>query len=142
MDRLLEFASNHPILLSGAVFLTILTIANEVRTATRRGVDLSPQDAVGLINGGATVIDVRSFERFAAGHIINAKNIPLDELDDAAMKKLGTQKDKPVILYDDNGLTGGRAVNLLRGLEFANVANIKGGITAWARDNFPLESGK
>ncbi|MFK7885777.1 MAG: rhodanese-like domain-containing protein [Gammaproteobacteria bacterium] len=142
MDRLLEFASNHPILVSGAVFLTILTLANEIRTATRRGVDLSPQDAVGLINGGATVIDVRSFDRFSAGHIINAKNIPLDELGDAAVKKLAALKDKPVILYDDNGLTGGRAVNVLRGLEFANVANIKGGITAWARENFPLESGK
>lgn len=142
MDRLLEFASNHPILISSAVFLTILTLANEVRTATRRGVDLTPQDAVGLINGGATVIDVRSIERFKAGHIINAKSIPLEDLKEQALKKLGDFKDKPVVLYDDNGLTGGRAVNVLRGLEFSQVTNIKGGITAWARENFPLEAGK
>ena len=53
MDRALEFAANHPILISTAVFLTILTLANEIRMVSRRGVDLGPNEAVRLINGGA-----------------------------------------------------------------------------------------
>ncbi len=142
MDRLLEFATNHPILISSAVFLTIVTLANEIRMATRRGVDLSPQDAVGLINAGATVIDVRNIESFKSGHIMNAQHIPLDELQDKAPKKLAASKNKPIIIYDDNGMKGARAVNVLRALEFANVTNIKGGVGAWARENFPLEAGK
>lgn len=142
MDRLLEFAVNHPILVSGAVFLTILTLANEIRLATRRGVDLSPHEAVLLINNGATVLDVRSVESFRGGHIINSRNIPMDELADAAPKKLGAQKSSTVVVYDDNGMTSGRAVRLLQSLAFEHVVNLKGGIAAWARENFPLESGK
>lgn len=142
MDRLLEFATNHPLLVSAAVFIAIVTIANEVRLATRRGIDLSPQDAVVLINQGATVIDVRDFERYRGGHIINAKHIPMDDLQDQAGKKLASFKDKPVVVYDDNGTLGARAVNVLRGLNFSNAVSLKGGIGAWLRENFPVESGK
>ena len=142
MDRALEFAANHPILISTAVFLTILTLANEVRMLARRGVDLGPQEAIRLINAGATVIDVRSFERYQSGHIIGARHIPLDELADKAPKKLAALKSKPVVVYDDNGMMSNRAVNQLRGLQFENVVNLKGGVLAWARENFPLEKGK
>ena len=142
MDRALEFAANHPILISTAVFLTILTLANEIRMVTRRGVDLGPNEAVRLINGGATVVDIRSFERYQGGHIINARHIPLDEIADKAPKKLAALKSKPVVVYDDNGMASNRAVALLRGLGFEQVVNLKGGIGAWARENFPLEKGK
>ena len=46
------------------------------------------------------------------------------------------------MVYDDNGLASARAVNVLRGLAFEKVVNLKGGIGAWARENFPLETGK
>ncbi|MFK8014533.1 MAG: rhodanese-like domain-containing protein [Gammaproteobacteria bacterium] len=142
MDRLLEFATNHPILISSAVFLTILTLANEFRTVSRRGVDLSPQDAIALINSGATVVDVRGIDHYKNGHIINARHIPMDELADKADNKLGGNKEAPVVIYDENGSQGARAVNVLRAQQFTNVVNIKGGVGAWARENFPLEAGK
>jgi rhodanese-related sulfurtransferase len=142
MDRLLEFAINHPLLVSGAVLLAIVTLANEVRLATRRGIDLSPQDAVALMNRGAAVIDIRDFERFKGGHIINAKHVPMDDLKDQATKKLASFKDKAVVVYDDNGTLGARAVNVLRSLDFQNAVSLKGGIGAWVRENFPVEKGK
>ncbi|MEM6638466.1 MAG: rhodanese-like domain-containing protein [Pseudomonadota bacterium] len=142
MDRLLEFAANHPILVSSAVFLTIVTLGNEVRMASRRNIDLDPQSAVRLINAGATVIDVRSFERYQSGHIINARHIPMDELADQAPRKLGALKDQPVVVYDENGAASASAVGILRGLAFAQVVNLKGGLVAWMRDNFPIEKGK
>lgn len=142
MDRIIEFAGNHPILVGGAVFLTILALVNEARVVTRRNVDLAPRDAVSLINQGATVIDVRGFESYKGGHILNAKHIPMDELGTAAPKKLKGMQDKPVIVYDDNGLKSSRAVALLRALDFKQVVNLKGGVAAWARENYPLETRK
>lgn len=142
MDRFIEFAANHPFLVSVAVFLTLLTLANEVRVATRRGVDLPPKDAVTLINQGAAVIDLRSFERFKSGHILGARHVPMEDLGDAAAKKLKALKDKPVIVYDDNGLKSARAVTMLRSLDFQRVANLKGGLGAWLRENYPLETRK
>lgn len=142
MDAIIEFAGNHPFLAGGAVFMTILALANEARTATRRGVDLPPREAVTLINQGAAVIDVRGFESFKGGHIVNAKHIPMDELGDAAASKLKGLKDKAVIVYDDNGLKSGKAVTMLRALDFTQVTNLKGGLGAWARENYPLETRK
>ena len=139
MDKLLEFASNHPYMVSGAVFLTAFAIYNEIRQAARRGIDLAPGAAIGLINKGATVIDLRGFERFKSGHIINAKHVPMDELGEAASGKLKSLKDKTIIVYDDTGITGAKAANLLRRLDFPNAINLRGGLGAWERENLPLE---
>ena len=49
-----------------------------------------------LINADAVVLDLRSSEAFARGHIVNAKNIPSDELTDNQEKY---SKDKRGIDY-------------------------------------------
>jgi len=139
MDELLIFAGKHPYMVGGAVLLTVFAIFNEVRQAARRGIDLGPGAAIGLINKGAAVIDLRGFERYKSGHIINARHIPMEELGEAASGKLKSAKDGPVIVYDDTGLGGARAASMLRKLDFANAINLRGGIAAWERENFPLE---
>jgi rhodanese-related sulfurtransferase len=141
MDRLLEFAGNHPLLITMAIMLTVLVIVNELRLMSRRGIDLTPAEAVQFINDGAMIIDVRSIERFRTGHIVNARNIPFDELAGAVAGKLKGHEDKPVITYDDAGFIGAKAASLLRKLAFAKAANLRGGLVAWQRDNLPLETG-
>src|SRR5262249_58917052 len=63
---------------------------------------VSTADAVRLINKGALVIDVRKPPEFEAGHIVNARNIELDKLqqeEDAIAKK----KDKILLAVCENG---------------------------------------
>jgi rhodanese-related sulfurtransferase len=49
---------------------------------TVRGKRGSPQDITMLINRGkATILDVRDAKEYAEGHLPDAKNIPLAELD-------------------------------------------------------------
>ena len=142
MEVFLEFAGRHPVLVWGAVFLTGITIANEIRLVARRGFNLDPTGAVALINDGAAVIDTRSVDRFRAGHIVNARNIPQDELGDAADKKLKGLKGDPLIVCCDNGISSGRAVTLLRSLGFDKAVSLQGGLAAWQRENLPLVKGK
>lgn len=125
-----------------AVVLTILVVANELRLLSRRGIDLSPAEAVQLINQGAMIIDVRSIERFRTGHIVNAKNIPFEDLAGAVDSKLEKHKDKPVLTYDDAGFIGAKAATLLRNLAFTKAANLRGGLVAWQRENLPLDKTK
>ena len=139
MESFLAFSADHPFMVSSAVLLTLVALYNEFRLAARRGVDLAPGAAISLINAGAAVIDLRTFERYRAGHIINAKHVPAEDLGEAASGKLKSLQDSTVIVYDDTGIGGARAASLLRRLNFANAVNLRGGIAAWERENLPLE---
>ena len=87
------------------------------------------------------VIDVRSADAYAGGHIVNAKNVPMDELD-AHMDKLENLKDKPVVTVCQAGITSTKAVDALRKLGFENVYGIKGGMGAWTEAGLPIVSAK
>ena len=90
-----------------------------------------------LINRGGLVIDVRKPEEYAAGHIVNARNVALDSLQkgDDVVKK---QKDKILLTVCETGQTAGRAADLLRRAGYANVFNIRGGLATWRSENLPL----
>jgi rhodanese-related sulfurtransferase len=109
----------------------------ELRLRGAGGLNVSSADAVRLINKGALVIDVRTAEAFQAGHIVNARNVTLDRLQqgDDAIKK---QKNKILLTVCDTGTISGRAAGLLRKAGYENVFNIKGGIAGWRADNLPL----
>jgi rhodanese-related sulfurtransferase len=97
---------------------------------------VSPADAVRLINKGALVIDVRKPEEFDNGHIVNARNVPLDRLrDDNAISK---QKSKILLAVCADGTSAGRAAGHLRKAGYENAFSLKGGIAGWRTDNLPL----
>ena len=81
MNTYLEFASNHPLMVSALMISLFLLIFSELRRKSRGITNIEPQAAVALINADAVVIDLRSADAFARGHIVSAKNIPMDELD-------------------------------------------------------------
>ena len=141
MDRYLEFASNHPILVTALLISFFVLVFSELRRKARGITNIEPQDAVKLINADAVVIDVRSAEAFARGHIVNARNIPLDELD-ANDEKIAKLAAKPILTVCDAGITSNRAVDTLRKAGMESVYGLKGGITAWTQANLPLVTGK
>ena len=141
MEQYLEFSANHPILVSALLFSFFMLVFSELRRKSRGLTHVEPQAAVKLINSDAVVIDLRSPEAFAKGHIVNARNIPLDELDPDNNKitKLGS---KPIIAVCDAGMSSTRAVDKLRKAGLESVYGLKGGITAWTEASLPLVTGK
>ncbi len=141
MEQYLEFTSNHPILVSALLFSFFLLVFSELRRKSRGLTNVEPQAAVALINADAAVIDLRSAEAFSRGHIVNATNIPLDELAGSGdkLKKLGS---KPILTVCDAGISSNRAVDTLKKSGFDSVYSLKGGITAWTQANLPLVTGK
>ena len=103
--------------------------------------NLEPQAAVNLINADAVVLDLRSADAFALGHIVNAKNIPFDELE-ANKDKIEKYKSRPIIAVCNAGVTSTKVVNSLRKSGVENVYGLKGGITAWTQANLPLVTAK
>jgi rhodanese-related sulfurtransferase len=95
--------------------------------------------ATQLINrSDAMVIDLRSGEDYAKGHILGARNIPLAELEKRA-GELDKHKAKPLILHCGDGNRAGGAVAALRKRGFGSVHNLTGGFVAWQQAGLPVE---
>ena len=140
MQQLVEFSTNHVFLVSALVALIVLVVVNEVRIKSG-GASVNPADAIRLINNGALVLDVRGAPQFEKGHVVSARNMPLTELD-KSIDSIERYKDKPILVYCDSGGSGGQAAAKLRKNAFAKVSNLQGGLTAWRRENLPLETGR
>ena len=141
MNTYLEFAQNHTLLVAALVVSLFVLLFTELRRKAQGITNVEPQDAVKLINADALVLDLRSSESFARGHIVNARNVPSDELH-ANQDKYTKNKSRPILAVCDAGVTSARAVDTLRKAGAENVYGLKGGITAWTQANLPLVTAK
>lgn len=100
------------------------------------GPALDTLGATRLINDThAIVLDVREPGEFAAGHLPNARNIPLAELE----KRVGDlPAGKPVLVCCASGARSGRAISLLRKAGHEQVFNLAGGVQAWRQAGLPV----
>jgi rhodanese-related sulfurtransferase len=137
MDHLLEYISHHPWYASGAVLAAALVIVYELRTRSENQAAISPQEAVRLMNQGAYIIDLRPSEAFANGHVTGARQMTGEQILKAG-DTLKKQKEKIVLVYDDNGSLGASAVRQLAAQGFTKAFNLRGGIAAWRAENLPL----
>lgn len=137
MAHLLEFVNHHPWQALAVLASAFAVIFYELRLRSLGLTNVSAGTAVQLINRGAMVVDVRKSEEFAAGHIVNARNVDLAtiESDPGAIKK---PKTKVLLTVCDNGTVSGRAANALRKAGFESVYSLKGGLAAWRTENLPI----
>lgn len=78
----------------------------------------------------AQIIDVRTPEEFASGHIDNAANINWFDAD-FATKMASYDKTKPVFVYCKVGGRSIKAANKLAEMGFTTIYNLDGGILKW-----------
>jgi len=104
-----------------------------------RGRQLSPLQATQLINRGKTtaVIDVRGADAFAAGHLRDARHIPLADLA-TRVGELDKAKIKTVIVIDQDGKQADKAARLLKTAGFEDIYGLEGGVAAWTAAGLPL----
>ena len=136
MSQLIEFAGNHFILASAFFFIVALLIVTLLQDGGTRAVP--PIQAVQMLNReDAVVLDIRDVASFDAGHIINARHIPGEELKTRA-EELKKFKDRPIVVYCEKGASSGKALRELSKAGFEKTHSLKGGIAAWRADNLPL----
>ncbi len=109
-----------------------------MHTLQRAGAKVTPLQATQIINQGKTLIlDVRNADEFAAGHIRDAKNIPLKELK-ARVSELEKFKARPVIVVCAKGLKSAKATAQLKKEGYAEAASLLGGLDAWQSQGLPV----
>jgi rhodanese-related sulfurtransferase len=133
----LKFILDNWMLISVALasgFMLFLPVMQGAATA-----GLSAQQAVQMINREkAQVIDVCSAEEFAAGHLIGARHVPLDQLEQQ-LAGVAKNKSQPLILVCASGLRSKRAVAVAKKLGYEQAHSLTGGLKAWKEANLPVE---
>ena len=137
MDVYFNFISNNPVLF--LLFFVILgfIVFNEYKTITQKFKNISPQDAVFLINNDAFILDVRESSELDQGVIKNSKHINFSSVQtslDSIKKFSGT----PTIVYCKSGARSATISNMLSKNSFQEVYSMKGGFEAWVSDNLPV----
>ena len=127
MDRFLEFAGNNTLLVTALMVSFFLVIFYELRRKATGLVNIEASEVVKLINND--------------GHIVNARNIPSDELD-AKLSSLTQPKSTPIVAVCDSGVSSTRTVNALRQQGYESVYGLKGGMNGWTQAGLPVVTGK
>jgi rhodanese-related sulfurtransferase len=103
-----------------------------------RGKRASALQVTQIMNRGkSTVIDVRTPEEFAAGHLRDAKNIPLADLG-TRIGELEKSKGRSVVVVCQTGARADKAVRQLAAAGFDDVVSLDGGLTAWQAAGLPV----
>lgn len=125
------------------IFLVVLIIISAVllffpKVLSRDNKVLGSKEVTLLINREpAMLVDVRSEADFRAGHITNAINIPLDQIE-VQINKITSNSKKNIIVYCQKGVRSAQAFRLLNKLGLPKLYTIEGGLDAWLKNNLPI----
>ncbi len=82
---------------------------------------------------GGLLLDVRTAEEFAAGHLAGAQHIPHTEIEarlPEIERLVGSDNSRPIVVYCRSGRRAGIAKETLRKHGYHQVTNL-GGMTDW-----------
>lgn len=137
---MLDFLSRHPILTGALIAIVALIVYTEVRRLTKKFRDVSPAEAVRVVNqDNALILDVREDSEVRAGRISGARHIPLGQLA-KRLDELNRFKAGPILVYCRSGARSSMAAGQLVKAGFQNVHNLSGGIQAWTAAGLPVKN--
>ncbi len=88
----------------------------------------------------ALLLDVRSANEYAAGHISGAHNISHDQLG-MRLAELTAYRDQPVVVYCHSGTRTRYAIELLEAKGFSQVQHLRGDYLEWRGAGRPVVMG-
>lgn len=139
MDQFIEFIGNHYLLSGAWVAIAVMLIYGMISSSFSPVKELSTHDATMLINKqDAVVLDIRQQNEFKKGHILGARQIKQEQVNQADFSTLEKHKDKPIIVVCAMGMTAKRTAMQMLKAGFSQVSVLKGGMGAWQGANLPV----
>ena len=119
------------IITSGLLLLFPKALSGGIKT-------IDVKNAVLLMNREICIIvDVRNEEKFNAGHIPNAINIPFNKFSEE-IDRLKRESEKKILVYCGSGNSSGKAMKILNQKEFESAMIIEGGFSDWIKSQLPV----
>jgi phage shock protein E len=100
--------------------------------------DISQEEFVKNPPAGALILDVRTPDEYARGHVPKAILIPHDQLA-ARIGEIEVDRDAPVVVYCESGKRAGMAGQTLVDAGFSQVLHLDGDMRAWRESGRPTE---
>jgi rhodanese-related sulfurtransferase len=139
ISQLVEFTTNHPLLVMALVAILAMLIGGELRQRLSGVKEVGPVEATRLLSHeNAVMIDMREDKEYLEGHIVNAVHLPASKQDNYP-GKVEKYRDRPLIVYCRSGHRSTAVCSKLRKQGFEAVYNLKGGVLAWQKAELPLE---
>lgn len=107
------------------VILSLLGLLAGSSALAVRGDTEAARQGWALVAQGAQLVDVRTTEEFAKGHIPGAINIPMDD-EEAWADWLAGHPEQSLVLYCGSGRRAGRVIERLEQQGFGNAFNATG----------------
>jgi phage shock protein E len=103
--------------------IVILAIVVILYSIWKRSSQISTGSAVEHLKNGALLIDVRSPAEFSSGHLPNAINLPLEEIETSLPRRV-KDKNQVLLLHCQSGMRSGVARSKLKGLGYTSAFNL------------------
>ncbi len=114
-----------------------LKLVEEVMPRVR---EVSVDEVRQRVEDGATLIDVREDNEFAASHAAGAKHMGRGVIERDIVQTI-PDKDAELILYCGGGFRSALATDNLQKMGYKNVWSMAGGWHAWEEAGAPCETG-
>jgi phage shock protein E len=116
----------------------------EDMTATNTIIEIPAVDLYNRIETGTAplIIDVRSPDEFAAGHLPGALNVAHSEFVDnpaASVALLPTAMDAEIVVHCVSGKRAGIAMKVISSAGYTNVGHLIGDFRGWEAADYPIE---
>ena len=121
-----------------AVIAVVALLASRGTASTVSAQDISPADYQSQFVASSTshlLIDVRTAEEFASGHIRGSVNIPVESLQSRLNEVPANQ---PIVVYCRSGNRSALASDILKQAGYSSIYDL-GGIIDWTAQGFPVE---
>ncbi len=139
MQEYLDFAMRHELLSLAWIGLGAAVITSFVKSRFSAVKTIEHRQTVELINKqDAIVLDVRTAEEYAKGHIVNSHNIPVAQIDKGNTTEIDKHKEKPVVVVCESGARAEGAAAKLSKAGFQQVYLLRGGLNQWRASNLPV----
>jgi len=104
------------------------------------GASISREELAQRIEAGRAplILDVRTAEEYAAGHIPGAVNIPVDELADR-LGEVKAGKGDEIVVHCKSGRRAAMAEEMLVGAGYTGVRDLGGHMQGWQDAGLPIE---
>ncbi|MDR3741898.1 MAG: rhodanese-like domain-containing protein [Terracidiphilus sp.] len=107
----------------GWTLYVLAFVALVVIIRVRRSGQVSKKEAAELVKNGAIIVDVRNPDEFQRGHLSQAYNMPLNNIESSMMEKF-KDREKPVLLHCQSGFRSARAKGMLERKGYKHVYNL------------------
>ena len=104
-------------------FYFVILIGVVALMRMRRSGQIASKEAEEFVRNGALIVDVRSPQEYSAGHLSQAFNMPVDQIEMLLPNKV-KDKDRVILVHCQSGLRSKKAKDRLTRIGYNHVFNL------------------